>query len=88
MAQARITADQDKLDLATARYQMERARLEASKQAIASAMEGQKSKIDLGLAEEKVKVQEVLAKLGIEETIRPERLTVDKFVELSRAFRS
>src|SRR5581483_9077045 len=33
VAQARITADQDKLDLATARYQMEKARLEASKQA-------------------------------------------------------
>ncbi len=58
VAQARITADQDKLDLATARYQMERARLEASKQAIVSAMEGQKSAIDLGLAEEKVKVQQ------------------------------
>jgi multidrug resistance efflux pump len=54
VAQARITADQDKLDLATARYQMERARLEASKQTIVSAMEGQKSSIDLSLAEEKV----------------------------------
>jgi HlyD family secretion protein len=63
VAQARITADQDKLDLATARYQMERARLEASKQAIVSAMEGQKSKIDLGLAEEKVKVQEATTQL-------------------------
>jgi len=58
VAQARITADQDKLDLSTATYQMERARLEASKQAIVSAMEGQKSTIDLGLAEEKVKVQQ------------------------------
>lgn len=58
VVQARITADQDKLDLATATYERERARLEASKQAIVSAMEGQKSAIDLGLAEEKVKVQE------------------------------
>jgi multidrug efflux pump subunit AcrA (membrane-fusion protein) len=63
VAQARITADQDKLDLATAQYQMERARLEASKQAIVSAMDGEKSKIDLGLAEEKVKVQEATSRL-------------------------
>lgn len=63
VAQARITADQDKLDSATARYQMERARLEASKQAIVSAMDGEKSKIDLGLAEEKVKVQEATTQL-------------------------
>jgi HlyD family secretion protein len=58
VAQARITADQDKLDLAKARYEMERARLEASKQAIVSAMEGQKSVVDLGLAQEKVKLQQ------------------------------
>ncbi len=57
VAQARITADQDQLDLATASYNQEKARLEASKQAIVSAMEGQKSAIDLGLAEEKVKLQ-------------------------------
>jgi multidrug efflux pump subunit AcrA (membrane-fusion protein) len=63
VAQARITADQDELDLATAQYQMERARLEASKQAIVSAMEGEKSKIDLGLAEEKVKVQQATTQL-------------------------
>ncbi len=63
VAQARITADQDKLDLASARYQMERARLEASKQAILSAAEGQKSAIDLGLAEEKVKVQQATTQL-------------------------
>jgi HlyD family secretion protein len=61
VAQARITADQDNLDLATARYQMERARLEASKQAIISAMEGQKSVVDLGLAEEKVRLQQATA---------------------------
>ncbi len=58
VAQARITADQDKLDLATATYAEEKARLDASKQAILSEMEGQKSTIDLGLAAEKVKVQQ------------------------------
>lgn len=57
VAQSRITADQDRLDLSTAQYAKEKARLEASKQAIVSAMEGEKSAIDLGLAEEKVKVQ-------------------------------
>jgi multidrug efflux pump subunit AcrA (membrane-fusion protein) len=57
VAQARITADQDRLDLSTAQYAEEKARLEASKQTIVSAMEGQKSAIDLGLAAEKVKVQ-------------------------------
>ncbi len=58
IAQARITADQDKLDLATATYDREKARLEASKKTIVSAMDGEKSAIDLGLAEEKVKVQQ------------------------------
>lgn len=58
VSQARITAEQDKLDLAKARYEMEKARLEASKQTIVSAIQGQESKIELGLAEEKVKVQD------------------------------
>jgi len=58
LAQARITAEQDKLDLATARYQVERARLEASKQAIVSAIQGEVSKIDLASAEAKLRVQE------------------------------
>jgi HlyD family secretion protein len=58
VAQARITAEQDKLDLAKARYEMEKARLEASKQTIVSAIQGQESEIDFGLTEAKVKVQE------------------------------
>ncbi len=57
-AQARITAEQDKLDLAAARYDVERARLEASKSEIVSALQGEESKIDLGLAEQKLRVQE------------------------------
>jgi HlyD family secretion protein len=56
-AKARITAEQGKLDLAKARYEVERARLEASKQAIVSVIQGQESTIDLGMAEEKVRVQ-------------------------------
>jgi multidrug efflux pump subunit AcrA (membrane-fusion protein) len=58
VAQAKITEDQDHLDLATARYNVEKARLEASKQAIMSALQGEESQIDLGLAEEKLKVQQ------------------------------
>ena len=63
LAQARITEQQDKLDLATARYQHERAGLEASKADIVSALQGEESKIDLGLAEQKVRVQDSTALL-------------------------
>jgi HlyD family secretion protein len=62
-AQAKITAAQDALDLANAKYQVEKARLEASKRTIVSAMQGQQSAIDLGLAEEKLKVQEAAIEL-------------------------
>jgi HlyD family secretion protein len=57
-ADAKITADQDRLDVASAQYDRDKARLEASKKAIVSSMDGEKSTIDLGLATEKVKVQE------------------------------
>jgi HlyD family secretion protein len=62
-SQALITSEQDKLDLATAKYQAEKARLEASKQTIVSSMQGEESAIDLGLAEEKLKVQEASMEL-------------------------
>lgn len=58
LAQARITAEKDKLDLATAQFDLAKARLEASKLAIVSAIQGEESKIDAGLAEKKVRVQE------------------------------
>jgi HlyD family secretion protein len=57
VAQARITGEQDKLDMATSRYQAEKARLEASKQEIVSALQGEENKIDLALAEEDMKVK-------------------------------
>ena len=63
VAQARITAEQDKRDLAQARYQVERARLEASKAEIVSAIQGEESRIELSLAEEKLRVQEATAEL-------------------------
>jgi|HubBroStandDraft_6_1064221.scaffolds.fasta_scaffold95236_2 HlyD family secretion protein len=57
VAQARITSEQDKLDLATSKYTVEKARLEASKQEIVSALQGEENKIDLSLAEEDLKVK-------------------------------
>ena len=63
VAQARITAEQDKRDLATARYTVERARLEVSKTEIVSQIQGEESKIDLGVAEKKLRVQEATVAL-------------------------
>src|SRR4029077_369716 len=63
LAQARITAEQDKLDLAAACYELERAKLEASKAEIVSALQGEESRIDLGMAEQKVRVQDSTVKL-------------------------
>jgi len=57
VAQARITGEQDNLDQSTSRYQAEKARLEASKQEIVSALQGEENKIDLALAEEDMKVK-------------------------------
>ena len=58
LADAKIAADQDTLDLSTDKYAMEKAKLEASKQAIMSKIQGEESDIDFGLTEEKLKVQE------------------------------
>jgi HlyD family secretion protein len=58
VAQARITAEQDKRELAAARYAVERARLEASKAEIVSRLQGEVGQIDLGLAEQNLLVQE------------------------------
>ncbi len=57
-AQARITAEQDRRDLAAARYEVERATLEVSKKDIVSKIEGEQSRIELALAETKLRVQE------------------------------
>lgn len=58
VAQARITLEKDQREVAMARYQVERARLEASKQEIVSAIQGEESRIDLALAEERLRVKE------------------------------
>jgi len=63
LADAKITAEQDQRDLASAKYDVERARLEASKSEIVSQIQGEESRIDLGLSEQKLKVQEATVDL-------------------------
>jgi len=63
VADARITAEQDQRDLSTSKYDVEKARLEASKAEIVSALQGEESRIDLGLAEQKLRVQEATVNL-------------------------
>ena len=63
LAQAKITAEQDHSDLADASFTVERARLEASKQEIVSRIQGEESKIDYTVAQQKLKVQEATVAL-------------------------
>jgi multidrug efflux pump subunit AcrA (membrane-fusion protein) len=63
LAQAKITADQDKTDLADSEFTVERARLEASKQEIVSRIQGEESKVDYGVAQQKLKVEEATVAL-------------------------
>ncbi|MDZ4800004.1 MAG: membrane-fusion-like protein [Bryobacteraceae bacterium] len=51
-----VVAEQDKIDLATAEYQVERAKLEVSKLEIVSRIQGEESRVDLKLAEKKLEV--------------------------------
>ncbi len=63
LAQARITAEQDKLDMATSQYDLEKARLAASQQAIMGEIQGEESKIDARVAEEKLHVEQAAVEL-------------------------
>ncbi len=65
IAQAKITEEQDKSDLADSRYTVEKARLEASKTEIVSRIQGEEDKIDLGMAEEKLKVEQATVDLHV-----------------------
>lgn len=58
LAEARIKEEEDRRALSAARYQVERARIEVSKQEVVSALQGEESKIDLGLAEERLRTQQ------------------------------
>jgi len=63
LADARINTEQDQRDLSTSKYDVEKAKMEASKAEIVSALEGEESRIDLGLAEQKLRVQEATVNL-------------------------
>lgn len=63
VAQARITAEQDKSDLADAKYTVEKAKLEVSKQEIVGQIQAEESKVDLSLAEQHLKVEEATVDL-------------------------
>ncbi|MBI5281659.1 MAG: HlyD family efflux transporter periplasmic adaptor subunit [Candidatus Solibacter usitatus] len=58
VAEARITAEADRRDLASARYDVERARLEVSRLELLSAIQGEEARINLTLAENKLRVQQ------------------------------
>jgi hypothetical protein len=64
IAEGKITTEQDKLDLAAQRQAAEKARLEASKKDIVSDIQAQENVIDLGLAQEKVRVQQATMELN------------------------
>jgi HlyD family secretion protein len=63
LADARITAEQDQRDLSSATYDVEKARMEASKAEIVSKLQGEESRIDLGLSEQKKRVQDATVDL-------------------------
>ena len=63
VAQAKITAEQDASDLAQAKYTVERARLEASKEDILSKIDGDEKKVDQAVAEQRLKAQEATVAL-------------------------
>lgn len=58
IAQARIAEEQARLELATLKTTAERARLEVSKNEIMSALQAETSRVDYGLAQDKLRVQE------------------------------
>lgn len=63
VAQARITAEQDKSELADAGFAVDRARLEVSKMETVSRLQGEAAAVDLSIADQKRKVQEATVDL-------------------------
>lgn len=61
---AKISEEQDKLELASLAHLVKRAEIEVSKQEIVSKMQAEQSKIDLDLARDKRKVQEATLDLN------------------------
>ena len=63
-AVSHVSSEQDVIDLAEAKYQVEKAKLEVSKLEIVSRLQGEESRVDLGMAENKLKVQEATGTLN------------------------
>jgi RND family efflux transporter MFP subunit len=78
VADAKIAADQDQIDLSTANYTAEKARLEATKEAIVSKIQGEESEIDFNLAQQRLKVQKAA-------TITHEKSAESHIASLTRA---
>lgn len=62
-AEARITAEADRRDLAAAHYDLERAKLEVSRQELLSAIQGEEARINLGLSENTVRMRKATVSL-------------------------
>ena len=65
MAEARISNEKGKLDLAATVLMVERAKLDVHKAEIVSALQAAEYKLDLNLADEKRRVQEATMKLNV-----------------------
>lgn len=63
VAQSKITAEQDKSDLEQAKYTVERSKLEVSRLSVMSRIEGEQAKVDLDIAQQKLKAQEATVAL-------------------------
>jgi len=63
ISEARMTAEQDKIDVTNAQVAVEKATLEASKEEIVSRTDAEESKIDLGVAQQRLKAQIANVKL-------------------------
>ncbi|HUI56713.1 MAG TPA: efflux RND transporter periplasmic adaptor subunit [Bryobacteraceae bacterium] len=63
VAQARITQEQDKSDLADAQYNVEKAKFTVTKMTLKSPVDGEEAKIDQGIAEQKLRVEQATVDL-------------------------
>jgi multidrug efflux pump subunit AcrA (membrane-fusion protein) len=66
IAQARITSEQDASDLAQAKYNVERAKLDVVIKGLKSPIDGDESKVDQAVAEQHLKVEEATVALHSE----------------------
>lgn len=63
ISEARMTAEQDKIDVTNAQVNVEKDALEASKEEVVSRTDAEESKIDLGVAQQRLRAQEANVKL-------------------------